>query len=168
MASTAPPKDCYFCSVIRGEADPFIFENGSFVGVFDANPVNPGHALVIPKRHVESVFALNAEEQGDYFDAIRGTKAVIEATDMEALYREMLTRDYLADRPKDHIETVLDLPFLKQAPDAYTVGNNDGRAAGRSIDHLHLILLPRFVGDVENPRGGIRNVIPSRAQYQRR
>lgn len=168
MANSQPASDCYFCRVIRGEADPFIFENRSFVGVFDANPANPGHALVIPRRHVESIFALNPEEQGDYFGAINGTKAAIEATDLEALYREMLTRDYLRDRPKDHIETMLQLPFLKQAPDAYTVGNNDGRAAGRSIAHLHVILLPRFNGDVENPRGGIRNVIRSRAQYQRR
>lgn len=168
MTDNQPNPDCYFCRVIRGETDPFIFENGAFVGVFDTNPVNPGHALVVSKRHVESIFALNAREQADYFDAIRGTKAAIEATDLDALYREMLTRDYLRDRPKDPIEEVLRLPFLKRPPDAYTVGNNDGRAAGRSIDHLHVILLPRFHGDVANPRGGIRNVIPSRAQYQRR
>jgi histidine triad (HIT) family protein len=80
----------------------------------------------------------------------------------------MLDRDYLRDRPKDQIETVLRLPFLGNRPDAYTVGNNDGRAAGRSIDHLHVILLPRYNGDVENPRVGIRNVIPGRAHYQRR
>jgi histidine triad (HIT) family protein len=63
---------------------------------------------------------------------------------------------------------VLELPFLDSKPDAYTVGNNDGREAGRSIDHLHVIVLPRYAGDVENPRGGIRNVIPGRAHYQRR
>ena len=40
--------------------------------------------------------------------------------------------------------------------------------AGRSIDHLHVILLPRFKGDLENPSGGIRNVIPDRAHYQRK
>ncbi len=158
---------CYFCTVVAGEADPFIFENHSFVGIFDTNPVNPGHALVIPKRHVVSIFELNAREQGDYFDAIKRVKAVIENTDFLQLYTEMLTRDYLQGRPMDHIDNVLQLPFLGQQPDAYTVGNNDGRAAGRSIDHLHVILLPRYEGDVENPRGGIRNVIPDRANYQR-
>jgi histidine triad (HIT) family protein len=130
--------------------------------------VNPGHALVIPKRHVVSIFELNDLEQADYFDAIRGVKRVVESTDLKGLYLEMLGRDYLRDRPKDHIETVLQLDFLGKQPDAYTVGNNDGRAAGRSIDHVHLIVLPRYRGDVENPRGGIRNVIPERAQYQRR
>ncbi|MGB5834974.1 MAG: HIT family protein [Thiohalocapsa sp.] len=160
--------DCYFCRVSSGETDPLIFENRSFVGVFDTNPVNPGHALVVPRRHVVSLFDLNGEEQADYFDAIRGVKNAIETTDLTDLYRSMLGRDYLKDRPKDHIETVLQLEFLGNMPDAYTVGNNDGRSAGRSIDHLHVILLPRYRGDVENPRGGIRNIIPSRANYQRR
>ncbi|MES9991592.1 MAG: HIT family protein [Candidatus Thiodiazotropha sp.] len=160
--------NCYFCKVCKGAADTFIFENRSFVGIFDTNPVNPGHALVIPKRHVASIFHLNATEQSDYFDAINGVKNVVETTDMMDLYQNMLDKDYLKDRPKDHIETVLKLPFLANKPNAYTIGNNDGREAGRSIDHLHVILLPRYKGDVENPSGGIRNVIPSRADYKRR
>ena len=168
MSNTPFEQDCYFCRVSRGEADPFIFENRSFVGIFDTNPVNPGHTLLIPRRHVVSVFDLNETEQADYFDALRGIKSVIETTNLAHLYQNMLKRDYLKHRPKDHIETVLRLPFLGNKPDAYTVGNNDGRAAGRSIDHLHVILLPRYSGDVEDPGGGIRNVIPSRAKYQRR
>ena len=168
MTSTPSHQDCYFCRVSRGDADPFIFENRSFVGIFDTNPVNPGHALVIPKRHVMSLFDLNETEQADYFDAVHGVKNAIETTDLAALYKEMVTRDYLQDRPKDHIETVLQLDFLGNKPDAYTIGNNDGREAGRSIDHLHVILLPRYRGDVEDPRGGIRNVIQDRAHYHRR
>lgn len=167
MLSELPIQDCYFCRVCAGLADPFIHANRSFVGVFDTNPVNPGHALIIPRRHVVSLFELNSTEQADYFDAIHGVRQVIEATDMHELYRNMLDREDQRDRPKDHIQAVLDLPFLGRSPDAYTVGNNDGRAAGRSIDHLHVILLPRYVGDVEDPRGGIRNVIPGRANYHR-
>ncbi|WP_295879342.1 HIT family protein [uncultured Thiohalocapsa sp.] len=168
MTDSESAQDCYFCRVIRGETDPFMFENASFVGVFDTHPVNPGHALLIPKRHVLSIFDLDDAEQADYFDALRGVRRVIEATDLRGLYQEMLGRDYLRDRPKDQIETVLGLDFLARRPDAYTVGNNDGRAAGRSIDHLHVIVLPRYHGDVENPKGGIRNVIPERASYPRR
>ena len=115
-----------------------------------------------------SIFNLNETEQSDYFEAIKGVRRVVEKTTMKDLYQEMLGRDYLKDRPKDHIETVLQLPFLGRKPDAYTVGNNDGREAGRSIDHLHVIILPRYKGDVADPRGGIRNVIPNRANYQRR
>jgi diadenosine tetraphosphate (Ap4A) HIT family hydrolase len=159
---------CFFCRVASGEADPIVFRNRSFIGIFDTNPANPGHALVIPSRHVVSLFDLNEAEQADYFDALRGVKHIIETTDLAGLYQEMLGMDYLQDRPKDHIKAVLQLECLGRKPDAYTLGNNDGRAAGRSIDHLHVIVLPRYHGDVEDPRGGIRNVIPSRAQYQRR
>jgi len=166
MTNARPTQDCYFCRVSAGLTDPFIYENRSFVGIFDTNPVNPGHALVIPRRHVVSLFELNETEQSDYFEAIHGVRQAIETTDMNDLYRNMLNRDYLRERPKDHIETVLKLPFLGSRPDAYTVGNNDGRAAGRSIDHLHVILLPRYQGDVEDPKGGIRNIIPDRAKYQ--
>jgi diadenosine tetraphosphate (Ap4A) HIT family hydrolase len=124
--------------------------------------------LVIPRRHVVSLFDLNDQERSDYFDALVGVKDVIETTRLAELYRGMMTREDLRDRPMDHVKTVLKLPFLGDKPDAYTVGNNDGREAGRSIDHLHVIVLPRYRGDVEDPRGGIRNVIPGRARYQRR
>ncbi len=127
---------CYFCRVAHGEADPWIFENRSFISIFDTNPVNPGHGLVIPKRHVVSIFDLNETEHEDYFNALTSVKQVIESTDMRSLYEEMPGRDYLQGRPTDHIEKVLALPFLGKRPDAYTVGNNDGREAGRSIDHL--------------------------------
>ena len=167
MSLSSTEKKCYFCKVVKGEADPFIFENRSFVSIFDTNPVNPGHALVMPKRHVASIFSLNQIEHDDYFDAIYGVKQVVESTNMKSLYEEMLKRNSLNERPTDHIETVLKLPFLGNQPNAYTLGNNDGREAGRSIDHLHVIMLPRFKGDVENPGGGIRNVIPDRAQYKR-
>lgn len=168
MSSSTLDQSCYFCKVASGQADPFIFENGSFIGIFDTHPVNPGHALVIPRRHVLSIFDLNDQERGDYFDALRGVKHVIETTRFAALYPGMMARKDLSDRPMDHIQAVLALPFLDSKPAAYTVGNNDGREAGRSIDHLHVIVLPRYQGDVENPRGGIRNVIPARANYKRR
>lgn len=168
MNGTPSEQNCYFCKVSSGHADPFIFENRSFVGIFDTHPVNPGHALVIPKRHAVSIFDLNDQERSDYFDALCGVKGVIETTRFAELYRSMMTREDLRDRPMDHVKAVLELPFLDQKPDAYTVGNNDGRVAGRSIDHLHVIVLPRYSGDVADPRGGIRNVIPDRAGYQRR
>lgn len=168
MSSTQFEQSCYFCKVSAGLADPFIFENRSFVGIFDTNPVNPGHALVIPKRHVASVFDLDEQERGDYFDALCGVKGVIETTRFAELYPSMMAREDLSGRPMNHVRTVLELPFLDNTPDAYTVGNNDGREAGRSIDHLHVIVLPRYKGDVADPKGGIRNVIPDRADYQRR
>ena len=168
MSENQSDQNCYFCKVTRGEADPFIFENRSFISIYDTSPVNPGHALVIPRRHIASIFELNELEEADYFDAIKGVRSVVEKTDMLDLYKNMIEMVSEQGRPKEHIETVLQLPFITSKPDAYTIGNNDGREAGRSIDHLHVIFLPRYKGDVENPRGGIRNIIPGRANYQRR
>jgi len=54
---------------------------------------------------------------------------------------------------------------LEHHPDAYNLGLNDGRAAGRTIDHCHFHLIPRYAGDVENPRGGIRHIIPGKGNY---
>ena len=51
------------------------------------------------------------------------------------------------------------------APDGYNIGINDGAAAGQTIDHLHLHVIPRYEGDVPDPRGGIRWVIPEKARY---
>lgn len=51
------------------------------------------------------------------------------------------------------------------SPDAFNLGVNDGEAAGRTIHHVHLHLIPRYVGDVENPRGGVRHIIPGKGDY---
>jgi len=53
----------------------------------------------------------------------------------------------------------------KFSPDAYNVGINEGEAAGRTQHHVHIHLIPRFTGDVENPCGGVRNIIPKKADY---
>lgn len=51
------------------------------------------------------------------------------------------------------------------APHGYNIGVNDGPAAGQTVPHLHIHLIPRFVGDVPDPRGGVRWVIPDKADY---
>jgi diadenosine tetraphosphate (Ap4A) HIT family hydrolase len=50
-------------------------------------------------------------------------------------------------------------------PDGFNIGINIGPAAGQTIAHLHIHLIPRYLGDVENPVGGVRGVIPGRADY---
>jgi len=46
-------------------------------------------------------------------------------------------------------------------PDGYTIGINEGDASGRSVKHLHIHLIPRHNGDVKDPRGGIRQIVPN-------
>lgn len=53
----------------------------------------------------------------------------------------------------------------KYRPDGYNIGMNCGIAAGQSVMHIHVHLIPRYNGDVENPRGGVRGVIPQKQNY---
>ena len=85
--------------------------------------------------------------------------------------------------PKRHCETYFDLNFLeleslgvtigivkrlldaKYHPNGYNVGVNCGEAAGQTIMHCHIHIIPRYNGDCENPRGGVRGVIPEKQHY---
>lgn len=51
------------------------------------------------------------------------------------------------------------------SPDGFNIGINEGEAAGQTQEHFHLHIIPRYKGDVENPRGGVRNVIPGKGDY---
>ena len=50
----------------------------------------------------------------------------------------------------------------------FNLGTNSGKVAGQSIMHCHIHLIPRREGDVDNPQGGVRGVIPSKQHYKRR
>ena len=51
-------------------------------------------------------------------------------------------------------------------PDGYNLGVNVGETAGQTIAHAHLHVIPRYRGDAEQPRGGVRGVIPGKQQYE--
>lgn len=83
----------------------------------------------------------------------RHVGSFFEITDIEraALFK-------LLDRAK---ELVSDL----HQPDGFNIGINDGAAAGQTVPHLHIHLIPRYEGDLADPRGGVRWVIPDKADY---
>jgi diadenosine tetraphosphate (Ap4A) HIT family hydrolase len=60
-------------------------------------------------------------------------------------------------------------PFDKvgslSVPDAFNIGINDGAAAGQTVPHLHIHLIPRYAGDTDDPRGGVRWIMPEKAPY---
>lgn len=120
---------CPFCRLDHAE---ILVENDHAVAFLDRFPVTPGHALVVPKRHVSSFFETTAEEQAALMELV-------------GRMRELL----LAER----------------APDAFNVGINDGVAAGQTVMHLHIHLIPRYSGDTEDPRGGVRWIMPVKAPY---
>ena len=50
-------------------------------------------------------------------------------------------------------------------PDGYNIGINCGKTAGQTVMHFHLHLMPRYEGDMADPRGGVRGVLPSKQKY---
>ena len=121
--------DFIFCNK-RGEE--IIVENELAKAFYDSYPVNEGHVLVVPKRHVETFFEAEMEE-------------------IDAISR-------LVFKVKDVLEK-------KYSPDGYNVGVNVGRPGGQTIFHLHMHVIPRYEGDVEDPRGGIRKIKKSLVPY---
>lgn len=120
---------CPFCTLPESRV---ILANHQAVAVADGFPISPGHALIIPRRHVESIFELNAEEINSLIMLLAEAKNV------------------LAE---------------EQKPDGFNIGLNDGPAAGQTIPHVHIHLIPRFIGDRPDPRGGVRWIIPEKADY---
>jgi diadenosine tetraphosphate (Ap4A) HIT family hydrolase len=84
--------------------------------------------------------------------------------------------------PKEHVRSVFQLDTNESAnlwkfvvkvrqlladrfkPDGFNIGINDGDAAGQTVSHAHIHIIPRYKGDVEDPRGGLRWIIPDKAQ----
>ena len=62
----------------------------------------------------------------------------------------------------DEAKGQLDAEFQ---PAGYNVGINDGAAAGQTVSHLHIHLIPRYAGDQADPRGGVRWIFPDKADY---
>ncbi len=79
--------------------------------------------------------------------------------------------DYFATTPPER-QAMLELADEARAllerdfsPRGYNLGINVGAVAGQTVPHVHLHLIPRYPGDVDNPRGGVRGVIPGRQDY---
>jgi diadenosine tetraphosphate (Ap4A) HIT family hydrolase len=121
-----PQPDCLFCRRDDPTENEIIAENERFYARLDNYPASPGHAQIVPKDHVVSLFDLTPDAVAELFELMLEVRSILDA----------------------------------EHPDGYTIGVNEGRAAGRTIDHLHVHLIPRYEGDVPDPRGGIRHVLP--------
>ena len=117
--------DCLFCELDKKR---ILNEDRQSLIFLDKFPVSEGHALVIPKRHVEN-----------WFDLYKG---------------ELISMHGIAQEYKDTVEC-----------DGWNIGVNIGEHAGQTVFHVHMHLIPRYIGDVKNPRGGFRHIIPGKGYY---
>lgn len=121
--------ECPFCKL---PTERIWFETDTALAFFDDFPVSEGHALIIPKAHVASIFDLAPQELSTLWNLV-------------GLVRQELQK--------------------KHSPDGFNIGVNDGLAAGQTVAHAHIHIIPRRNGDVPDPRGGVRWVISSKAKY---
>ena len=113
-----------------------------------------------------------------------GRELIVESATAYAIYDKFPVSDgHALIIPKRHCENYFDLTFREQAAcmfmlnkvkeivlskfnaDGFNVGINVGEKAGQTVNHVHIHLIPRYSGDVEQPRGGIRCVIPDKQKY---
>lgn len=120
---------CPFC---RMEKSRIRLESEFAVAFCDGFPVSEGHTLVVPKRHVVSLFELPKEEQAGIWKLVAEVRAMLAS---------------------------------QLGPDGFNIGLNDGTAAGQTVMHAHVHVIPRRHGDVADPRGGARWIIPDKAAY---
>jgi len=118
----ARKNECVFCTI---DSEKWVLENDLSYGLYDLYPVNRGHLLIIPKRHVASYFELENDEIAAMHDLLQQGKNILE--------KEL-------------------------QPDGWNVGVNVNHWGGQTIFHVHMHLIPRFSGDVIDPRGGVRNI----------
>jgi diadenosine tetraphosphate (Ap4A) HIT family hydrolase len=118
------------------------------------------------------------------FCDLEGSRIVLE-NDVGVVLRDAfpVTEGHTLVVPKQHVASLFDLDTSQQAalwrlaaevrtklaqefhPDGFNVGVNDGRAAGQTVMHAHIHVIPRYVGDASDPRGGIRWVMSRKARY---
>jgi len=120
---------CPFCNL---ETDQCCLVTPALRAFRDSFPVSKGHALIVPRRHVASLFDLDEAELAAIWSAVSAV-------------RQQLQEEF--------------------KPDGFNIGVNDGTAAGQTVSHAHLHVIPRYAGDVPDPRGGVRWIIPSKADY---
>jgi diadenosine tetraphosphate (Ap4A) HIT family hydrolase len=68
----------------------------------------------------------------------------------------------------DNARIILSTPHALAIPDGFNIGINDGATAGQTVMHLHIHLIPRYAGDMPDPRGGVRWIFPDKAAYWER
>jgi diadenosine tetraphosphate (Ap4A) HIT family hydrolase len=139
-----------FCEIY--EYQHFTQVDNGKKGIFE-NPT-PDTELISELATVYSIY--------DKYPVSKGHALVIPKK-KSANYFEMTDKEKTACQIM--VERVKNILSKKYKPDGFNIGFNMNKAAGQTVFHTHIHVIPRYEGDVENPRGGIRNVIPGMGDY---
>jgi diadenosine tetraphosphate (Ap4A) HIT family hydrolase len=98
----------------------------------------------------------------DSFPLTQGHTLIVPRRHVPSFF-ELTTNERLAmlgllDQAKATLDT-------KYSPSGFNIGVNDGAAAGQTVMHVHIHLIPRYKGDADDPRGGVRWIFPRKADY---
>jgi len=158
--------DCPFC-----HPDPrrLVAESPLALTLRDAFPLTPGHTLIVPRRHFANLFDATGEEIAAIWQALGRAAADLGACpalpDQVFPAADARAGAGPAGGPPAATQLAGTPGRPGSAPTGFNVGVNVGRAAGQTVMHLHVHLIPRVPGDQPDPRGGIRRIFPERADY---
>lgn len=114
--------------------------------------------LVTPKRHVQYVEDLLPDEAAQLMPTVQRAIDTVCKTDLVQTYETLVAQTA-------EFEQIFFLACLEKmnahhgAPEGFTIGIDDGHAAGQSVPHLHVHVIPRWSGDIAHSRGSVRQVI---------
>ena len=155
-------QECFFCKV-GGEL--LLVENDYFYSVLDEYPVSPGHVLIVPKLHIASLRELPSVQGAAMIEIVQRTLTKLSAQTLREFYFNKVTNSK-DEKSKELCKTALDALGRHSGIEDFNLGINDGPAAGQTIPHLHIHVMPRFANDGGAGIGGVRHIFSSRGDYK--
>ena len=98
----------------------------------------------------------------DGYPVSKGHTLIIPRRHVESFFETTAEERRAMLKLLDEMKAMLD---REHKPDGYNIGINNGAAAGQTVMHLHLHLIPRYAGDTADARGGVRWIFPDKAAY---
>lgn len=160
-------KETYQCNIKLGYSSIYKNENCEIYEYEPYTTLNKGNELLSPFLVGDDTRELIVETATvfSFYDKYPVTEghALVVPKRLVSYYFDLTLKEQMACWiVANKVKTILQEKFN---PDGFNIGININEAAGQTVPHCHIHIIPRYKSDVENPRGGIRGVIPSKKEY---
>lgn len=149
-----------FTSILKMESfEIYEYQHYCYIhkGKVEISPFFADAEIKTPVGEIAGAFAIK-----DKFPVSVGHSLVIPKRKVsdyfELSFKEQSSLWFLVNQVKKELQK-------EYSPDGFNIGINSGETAGQTVPHCHIHIIPRYKGDVENPRGGVRGVIPDKKDY---